>query len=298
MTHKNGALHNQDIIPVILAGGQGRRLWPLSTSRRPKPFLKLGDRHSLLQHTVRRMNGFAAPFIICHRDHRPLVIRQMKDIDCASYEMFLEPSGRGTAPAASVAAHYLAGKNRPDDMLLICSSDHAIDYAPLLREAVSKARPLAAQGRIVTFGIAPSGAETRYGYICRADDASHGVSRFHEKPGRHDAALWAADRRYYWNSGIFMLRVSTMLDALRRYDYAMFETTGKALRHAARLRHAIMLDDAFYAACPHGSLDRTIMEKADNLAVMPLNCGWRDVGTWPAAISYCLCGAKRSNLAA
>ncbi len=285
MPHKDEDQAYRNIIPVILAGGVGRRLWPLSTPARPKPFLQLGARESLLQKTAARFPDMAPPVIICNRRHRDLVTQQLPQ----AQQIFLEPCGRGTAPALAAAAHYL-DHTLNDPLLLVLPSDHALAKPDRLQAAIKTAIPAAAKGALVTFGIRPHSASPHYGYIRRAAkmaDDLYAVEEFVEKPDRTTARLYLKDGSYDWNSGIFLFSARAYLAALAALQPDIHSPARDAVTRAARLQNAVILDEKRFSACPALSIDYAVMEQAQNRAVVPLtgDAGWRDLGTWPSLLA-------------
>ncbi|HEX8238336.1 MAG TPA: sugar phosphate nucleotidyltransferase [Allosphingosinicella sp.] len=247
------------IRPVILSGGAGTRLWPLSRAGRPKQFLALAGEESLLKATARRAAGWSAPIVVAAREQALAVRAEVPDA-----RLVLEPCARGTAAAVALAA--LAAE--PDELLLVMPSDHHIEDEPAFRSAVATAAPLAADGWLVTFGIAPDRAETGYGYIRRGEPLASGAwraARFAEKPDRATAQVWVDEGGWDWNSGIFLFERDTLLGALRQ--------------HAPAILAAVEGD---FAAAPSASIDTALMEKADKVAVVPAAMGWSDIGSWEA----------------
>lgn len=276
--------HNrlQDIAPVILAGGEGRRLRPLSTPRKPKPFLRFFSRHSLLQKTLDRCRsiGLQAPSIVCNAAHRSLVLADIQKCDNGVHNIFLEPSGRGTAPAIAVAAHYFS-KDNP--LLLVMPSDHGIDQPELLARAVEIGMKSARQGKLVMFGIKPNRPETGFGYIrsgTQHDENIYDVAAFIEKPDRATAQNLLRDQNCFWNSGLFLFSAHSYLTQLQELAPDIHDYCLQAVNRASRMRESIILDEQAFQACPSASIDRAIMEKAESLVVVPVDMAWRDLGTW------------------
>lgn len=272
------------ITPVILAGGEGRRLWPLSTPARPKPFLALTGAKSLLEETLARLaepGQFAAPMIIGAAEHRFLIAEQARAF--APARIVLEPAPRGTAPAGAVAA-LLALRTDPDALILIAPADHAVADAPAFRAAIASGAAAAAAGRVVLFGVKPDAPATGYGYILPGKAAGAGVravARFTEKPSQSGAeALIAAGG--LWNSGIFLVAARTLIAELETLAPAVLAAARAALDGAAADPDFLRLDETSFAAAPTASLDVAVMEKTDKAVVVPADFAWSDVGAWSA----------------
>ncbi len=273
------------LLPVILAGGAGTRLWPLSRELYPKQFLKLTDDATMLQQTLTRLQGLAAaaPYIICNEQHRFIVAEQCRAVGCNWGAIILEPAARNTAPAIALAALH-AMRDGADPILVVLPADHHIADAQAFRAALSDAAALADADDLVTFGIVPQRAETGYGYIkagAAINARAHRVARFVEKPDTPTAERYLAEGGYYWNSGMFMFRASTYLKELAAQRNDIFEVC----REAA-LCMASDLDfqrpGAAFARSPADSIDYAVMEKTNNSLVLPLDVGWSDVGSWKA----------------
>ncbi len=275
------------IRPVILSGGAGTRLWPRSRALYPKQLLPLlGDR-SLLRQTVARTAGpdrFLPPLVVCNQEHRFLVAEELRTQKAAADEILLEPVARNTAPAACVAALMLAERD-PEGLMLLLPSDHHIADRKAFLAAVDRAAGAAAKGWLVTFGVTPDRPETGYGYIRRAEalDGTAGcyrVGRFVEKPDRATAEGYLASRDYVWNSGMFLFAAGRLIEEMTRLEPAMVEACRTALAGAARDLDFLRLDAAAFAAAPAVSIDTAVMEKTDRAAVVPVDIGWTDVGSW------------------
>lgn len=277
------------IVPVILSGGSGTRLWPLSRELYPKQFLPLAEERTLLQATVRRLAGLpelAAPLLVCNENHRFLVAEQLRRIEVVPGAILLEPVGRNTAPAAAVAA-LQATAGDVDPLLLVLAADHVIRDEGAFRAAVVQARLAATAGRLVTFGVAPTTPETGYGYICTGaplPEGALGVVRFVEKPPLAKAKEFLAAGNYFWNSGMFLFRASTYLAALAVHAPAILSACRQALVGAQRDLDFVRLDASAFAACPSDSVDYAVMEKTVDAAMVPLDAGWSDVGSWSALL--------------
>lgn len=276
------------IHPVILAGGGGTRLWPLSRELYPKQFFPLVGARSLLRDTLARVGDrrrFADPVVLCGEDHRFLVAEQLR-ADGVAGEIVLEPHARNTAPAACVAALRLA-ESDPDALMLLLPADHAMTRPQDFTATLAPAEPAARAGWLVTFGIRPDRPETGYGYIRAGDDLADApgcarVARFVEKPGRATAESYLADGGYLWNSGMFLMRAGTLLDEMERLRPDIVRACRDALAAAARDLDFLRLGAEAFAACPGISLDYAVMENTDRAAVAPADLGWSDVGSWDA----------------
>ena len=273
------------LVPVILSGGSGTRLWPLSRESHPKQFLPLLGERSLLQMTWLRLRGLPgadAPLVVANEEHRFLVAEQLRLVGCSPAALILEPVGRNTAPAIAVAA-LSAMANGDDPILLVLPSDHVIANEAGFRQSVLAALPAAESGRLVTFGIVPTAPETGYGYInAAAGEGVRAVRRFVEKPDQATAEKYLASGEYFWNSGMFAFRASRYLEELARNQPRMVELARESLAKASRDADFLRLDRAAFAACPADSIDYAVMEKTDRAAVLPIDVGWNDVGSWSA----------------
>lgn len=272
------------IAPVILSGGAGTRLWPLSRNARPKQFLKLVGEHSLIQSAALRApanEGFDAPVVVAGEAHLPLIEAQMAEISIAPHAIVIEPAGRNTAPAIALAAHELD----PDTLMLVMPSDQVIANVAAFRAAVAAAAPLAAEGWLLTFGVQPDRPETGYGYIEAAAPLAEGVRqvvRFVEKPDAATAAGYVASGRFFWNAGIFLIRAGTYLEALARHAPGIATAAARAHETARRDGVAVRPGQDHFLASPSDSIDYAIMEKADRVAVAPVDMGWSDIGAFAA----------------
>ena len=273
------------IQPVVLCGGSGSRLWPLSREQFPKQLLALTNQFSLLQNTVLRVSGLktAEPILVSNENHRFVVAEQLRAIDIKHDGIILEPVGRNTAPAIAVAAFH-AVRHGHDPILLVLPADHTIKNVPAFQLAVQKAASLANEGLLVTFGIVPAQAEIGYGYIRRGDALEQGykVAAFVEKPVREIAEQYVASGEYYWNSGMFVFKASRFLEELALLEPAMFKACQESLAAASQDLDFIRLNKEFFAACPDNSVDYAVMEKTQHAAVVPLDAAWNDIGSFAA----------------
>ena len=270
--------------PVLLSGGSGTRLWPLSREAYPKQFLALAGDDTMLQATWQRVAGLAdaAPIVVAGEDHRFLVAEQLRQIGAPTPAILLEPIGRNTAPAIAAAA-LQALRDGEDPLLLVLPSDHVVRDADAFRAAVRAAMPAAEQGALVTFGIMPDAPETGFGYIeAERGEGVQRVLRFVEKPDAVTAQTYLDAGGYYWNSGMFLLRASRYLEELRKFRADIVGRAQAAFDAAQRDGDFIRLDKAAFAACPADSIDYAVMEKTDAAMVLPVDIGWNDVGSWSA----------------
>jgi len=274
------------IVPVILSGGSGSRLWPLSRKALPKQLLKLTCERTMIQETAERARGegFAPPLVISNQEHRFLIAEQLRAADIAHAGIILEPVGRNTAPAAAVAALKVA-EDDPEALILLMPSDHVVGDRAAFHAAVATAARAAETGALVTFGIQPAVPETGYGYIKAAQPLADApgalaIERFVEKPNRGTAEGYLASGGYFWNSGMFLFRARVFLDELVRLQPRMLEACRDALAHAHRDMDFIRLGEPAFVACPSESIDYAVMEHATKAAVVPVEMGWNDVGSW------------------
>jgi mannose-1-phosphate guanylyltransferase/mannose-6-phosphate isomerase len=271
--------------PVLLSGGSGTRLWPLSREAYPKQFLPLVGEDTMLQATWSRIAPMAgtAPIVVANEAHRFLVAEQLRVVGAPVPRIVLEPVGRNTAPAIAVAA-LQALADGADPLLLVLPSDHVVANVDAFREAVRVASVAAEAGKLVTFGIVPTAPETGFGYIEAA--AGEGdvrpVKRFVEKPDAETAQRYIAEGGYYWNSGMFLFRASVVLAELERFRPDIVAACRAAFDQAKRDGDFVRLDEAAFAACPSDSIDYAVMERTDAAMVLPVDIGWNDVGSWSA----------------
>ncbi len=270
------------VIPVILSGGSGTRMWPLSRSHYPKQFLPLVTGNSLLQDTVLRLptdRNLRPPMVVCNQDHRFMVAEHLQQLGIEPTAIVLEPFGRNTAPAVVLAA--LEADDR-GDILLVLPADHVIRDHPALAEAIDLAISAASSGALVTFGIVPSAAETGYGYIRRGEALAGGfrVDRFVEKPDRTTAEGYLASGDYYWNSGMFAFTAGALLEEMERYRPDLLRACQETWHASQRDLDFVRLDTELFRRCPSESIDYAVMEQTDRAVVIPLDAGWNDVGSW------------------
>jgi len=276
------------MLPVILSGGSGTRLWPLSRTQYPKQFLPLNSDLTMLQETVARLGKVDSVSVICNEEHRFLVAEQMRHVKQAC-SIFLEPVGRNTAPAIALAALDAIAKGKGAECLLVLSSDHVIDQADVFKRAVEQAEPLAKAGYLVTFGTVPTKPETGYGYIKAASQpiadaacVAYAVADFVEKPDLTTAQQYLDAGDYYWNSGMFMFTADRFIEELGKHRPDILAACQNAMATTTPDLDFIRIDKAAFEACPDESIDYAVMEKTDKAAVIPLDAGWSDVGSWSA----------------
>ena len=283
------------LVPVVLSGGFGKRLWPLSDQAHPKQLLALVTQHSLLQDTVLRLSGLdkgacGAPIVVCNRAHGPLIHEQLAAIDRTASLVVYEPEGRNTAPAAAVAA-LLTEQLYPAEnpALLVLPADHAIQRVEAFAKAVAVARDAAEQGCLVTFGVLPDRPETEYGYIRRGPRAGdyYLVDRFVEKPDAEHAQDYVASGEYFWNSGMFLFKAAAYLAELESFAPQLLTSCRQAVAMASRENEIVRLGHEAFASCPSDSIDYAVMEHTGKAAVVPLDAGWSDVGSWRALYDLC-----------
>jgi len=282
--------------PVVLSGGSGSRLWPLSRQNQPKQFLTLVGDHSLYQETVLRASKLPdaqPPVTVCSEDHRFMVGEQLQKIDIPNGGILLEPIARNTAPAIALAALHVMASDA-EGTLLVMPADHLIEDESAFRSAVEAASGIAEQGWLVTFGITPDYAETGYGYIHRGaalGGDGYRVDRFVEKPDLPTAERYVAEGTYAWNSGMFLFKASSYLEELARLAPGIYESTKAAYASSARDLDFLRVNKEAFAASPNDSIDYAVMEKTERAAVVPVSCGWSDIGSWSSLWSV----AKRDG---
>ncbi|MFV8798912.1 mannose-1-phosphate guanylyltransferase/mannose-6-phosphate isomerase [Yersinia enterocolitica] len=277
------------LLPVIMAGGTGSRLWPMSRELYPKQFLRLHGVNSMLQETVNRLEGISVrePVVICNEEHRFLVAEQLRQINKLSHNIILEPVGRNTAPAIALAA--LNAISQGDDpIMLVLAADHIINDCDAFHQAITAAIPFAKKDSLVTFGIVPTGPETGYGYIQRGESTVNDISeafkvkRFVEKPNLETAEQYINSGEYYWNSGMFMFRAKRYIQELDKFRPDILEACKAALKDSDSDKDFITIDKDKFSTCPDESIDYAVMEQTSSAVVVPLDAGWSDVGSWSA----------------
>jgi len=293
------------IIPVILSGGSGSRLWPMSRELNPKQFLSLCGERSMLQETMTRLAGIeelGSPIVVCNEEHRFLVAQQMREIGVDVDKIILEPVGRNTAPAICAAAEYIQGKNSAShstgsnelghnnsghDVMLILAADHVIQNKEVFHQVIESGYRVAQQGQLITFGIVPHKAETGYGYIKRAnifnqEENAYKVEKFVEKPDVETAQKYLDSGDYYWNSGMFMFQAKTILKEMESLSGDIYTAVKLSVSEGTRDMDFCRLGIDAFTASPSDSIDYAVMEKTDKAVVLPLDANWSDVGAWSA----------------
>lgn len=274
------------LTPVIMAGGSGTRLWPMSRQLNPKQFLRLFNEYSLLQNTLLRLQGLqlATPMVICNLEHRFMVAEQLRQLGEQQARIILEPVGRNTAPAIALAA--LESVHAGDDqLLLVLAADHYIKDIDKYQQQILNAIPLAEEGKLVTFGIVPTKPETGYGYVQRGSqfsESAYNIECFVEKPDLEKAQKYLDSGNYYWNSGIFLFRASSYLKELERFQPDILKCCNDAYRSAKHDLDFIRIDQNLFSQCLDISIDYAVMENTSLGVVVPLDVGWNDIGSWSA----------------
>ena len=278
------------LYPVVMAGGSGSRLWPLSRVLYPKQFLCLKGDLTMLQTTVCRLNGVEceSPVVICNEQHRFIVAEQLRQLNKLTENIILEPVGRNTAPAIALAAMAVKRHNpKADPLMLVLAADHVIADEEAFRTSVRQAIPWAEKGKLVTFGIVPDMPETGYGYIRRGelaqgqeDAVAFDVAQFVEKPNLDTAQGYVASGEYYWNSGMFLFRAGRYLEELKKYRPDIYSACEKAMNVTDPDLDFIRVAEEPFLACPDESIDYAVMEKTADAVVVPMDAGWSDVGSW------------------
>jgi len=275
------------IVPVILLGGSGSRLWPVSRKNYPKQFLTLIGDQTMLQTTLSRLqgiDGLDSTIVVCNENHRFTTAEQLHEIGHDLGDIILEPMGKNTAPAVVIAA-LRALQKQEDVLLLVLPADHLIADIAAFQAAVAKATDVAKDDHLVTFGIVPDKAETGYGYVKRGDvltDGIYHVDQFVEKPDLATAESYLQSGDFYWNSGMFLFKASVFLAEVERFVPQMLTSCQAALDDATHDLDFIRLGEEAFSSCPSDSIDYAVMEKTQNAVTVPLDAGWNDVGTWDA----------------
>ncbi|MFI4962768.1 MAG: mannose-1-phosphate guanylyltransferase/mannose-6-phosphate isomerase [Legionellales bacterium] len=278
------------ILPVIMVGGTGSRLWPLSRELYPKQFLNIQGPDSMLQTTVKRLQGLKHqdPLFICNEEHRFIVSEQLRLINQRYSGIILEPIGRNTAPAIALAA-IKALQNKQDPLMLVLAADHVISDINAFHQAVHKATAYAEQGKLVTFGIVPTHPETGYGYIkaVKTEAEAYDIEAFVEKPNQELAQSYLEGGDYYWNSGMFLFRASRYLEELKKVQPEIYTQCFKSMEAGKKSFDYIWLDTKAFTDCPADSIDYAVMEHTHNAMVVPMDAGWSDIGSWSALWDNC-----------
>ncbi len=278
------------IIPVILAGGSGTRLWPLSRKHYPKQLLGLVDEKTMLQNTVERLSidNVQSPLVICNENHRFMVAEQLLAMGASGSQIVLEPVGRNTAPALTVAALKALDKSS-EAVIMVLPADHHIENVSALHDAINAGYKLAQENYMITFGIVPDSPETGYGYIKKGDpvkgandSGAVGIAEFVEKPDLATAQKYISTGEYCWNSGMFMFKASGVLKELEKYTPEIVVSCKEALEKGCEDLDFFRLDEGAFESCPEDSIDYAVMEKTDRGAMIPLSAGWNDLGSWDA----------------
>lgn len=273
------------ILPVIMAGGSGTRLWPLSRGNYPKQFLALNDKQTMLQNTLSRLDGLnhSPAMLICNEEHRFIAAEQLRQLGVKHSGIFLEPVGRNTAPAIALAA-FKAIEQGEDPLLLVLAADHVIDDIASFQNGVNQAAELAKQNKLVTFGIVGNKPETGYGYIKRGEQYQTGfvVNHFVEKPDSTTAKAYIDSGDYYWNSGMFLFKASRYLNELKAFRPDIYSACEKAMQIQNDDMDFVRVDKAAFEACPDESVDYAVMEHTKDAVVVPMDAGWSDVGGFAA----------------
>jgi len=279
------------LIPVILTGGSGTRLWPLSRQLNPKQFLKLIGEKTMLQQTLDRLQGLPcnSPIAVCNEEHRFLAGEQILEMGIKDFSIILEPSPKNTAPAIALAAiHAMNSDENP--ILLVLPADHIVADAESFRRAVMDALPAAEEGKLVTFGVVPRHPETGYGYIQRGKEQGPDifeVASFTEKPDEERAKEYLESGKYYWNSGMFLFKAKTYLEELQRHAPKVYEACSGAMKKTGKDLDFIRIDQKTFENSPSISIDYAVMEKTELASVVTLEAGWSDIGSWTALWEVC-----------
>lgn len=272
------------VLPVVLAGGTGSRLWPMSRKNLPKQLLKLDGKQTMLQATIGRLNGLSclAPSVICNEDYRFMVAEQLRQMDTDTSALILEPVGRNTAPAIALAA-IQATSDGTDPIILVMAADHVIRDVNAFQKCISEGASLVEDGKIVTFGIVATHPETGYGYIKSVGrNGTSAIEAFVEKPSAELAQQYYDSENYFWNSGMFMFKASRYLEELGRYRDDILNACQNAMKKVDKDLDFTRVDADAFAACPSESIDYAVMENAKDVWVVPMDAGWNDIGSWAA----------------
>lgn len=279
------------IVPVILAGGSGTRLWPLSREMYPKQLINIIGEKTMLQETLARLSGLediGNPIVICNDNHRFMVAEQLREIKITAESILLEPVGRNTAPALAIAALRMLSQGL-DPLLLVLPADHIIKDVPVFHDALSSGESFSKAGYLITFGIVPEFAETGYGYIRKGDQLNGSgntevvkIAEFVEKPDKKTAEAYVKSGFYCWNSGMFMFKASHVIKALKKYAPEIVDACERALHSGKEDLDFFRLDAEAFETCPSESIDYALMEKTDRGAMVSLRAGWDDLGSWAA----------------
>lgn len=272
------------LLPVIMAGGSGSRLWPLSRSLYPKQFISLTSKKTMLQETIARLKNIEhqPPLLICNEEHRFIVAEQLRQENFKHSGIILEPVGRNTGPAIALAA-IKAMQNGDDPLLLVLAADHVIQDHVAFTKSIEKAIEPAKQGALITFGIIPTTPETGYGYIKKGhliNEFAFQVERFVEKPDLNTAEQYIASNQYLWNSGMFLFKASCYVNELKKHAPEILSSCELALQNSLSDLDFTRINSEIFEACPEDSIDYAVMEKADNVLVVPMDAGWSDVGSF------------------
>ena len=276
------------ILPVVMAGGTGSRLWPLSRELYPKQFLTVSGEQTMLQQTFARLEGIehTSPLLICNEEHRFIAAEQLRLGQFPHSSIILEPVGRNTAPAIALAAFQAlrSVKQGEDPVLLVLAADHLIENTAAFQTSVEKALPFAQSGKLVTFGIVPTAPETGYGYIKTGDKTGNAfsVDKFVEKPDSKTANEYLSSGDYYWNSGMFLFKASRYIEELSKHSPEILNTCKAAMKEIVPDADFVRIDKDAFQSCPDDSIDYAVMEKTDSAMVIPMDAGWSDVGSWSA----------------
>jgi mannose-1-phosphate guanylyltransferase len=291
-------ISSKSISPVIMCGGSGTRLWPLSRAEFPKQFIPLVNDTSLLQDTLARLPAMPqSPIFICNEEHRFLVAEQVKHMQCTDSAILLEPEGRNTAPALALAALSLLEKDK-DALLLVLAADHVIKDLEKFHQAIDIAAVSAEKGKLVTFGIVPTHAETGYGYIKQGSSQGdiYTVSAFVEKPNKETAQAYLASGEYLWNSGMFVFKASRYIEELKKFRPDILSACQQAMAGAVKDMDFIRPNREAFLHCANESIDYAVMEKTTDAVVVPLDAGWSDVGSYSALWDICEQDAQNNVL--